>query len=364
MKKLSFILTLLLIIGCEEEDGEKSLLVGTWTMTKASGGVYVMVNKTQYVRMGDVDGEITSSLYDELGLTRSYSMNEINVSQNMDGTFIDVMKWDDVNQADINYMLADYVSSLNDYDFSQLNVSSMDEDFSFSNESGNFIYSLETDDNGMHTVTISNDTLYRAIYINGEMITDSSRYGIVSGTIKEVGTQVQANQKISMMDDDIGLPDALTLTLNADFTGTADEAFQGFRMVSDIRWYVTPDSLFGWEYCGLDGDDDECEGGPEFNTFKVTENSLDIGMYQDMCQEYDTMDGSGYCDDMMYYEYGVEMGTLDSYWAEINVSMVKSNSSKQHASTNQNLKLNNRSLSIFQEIAKQKRHIKNKRSVK
>ena len=101
-----------------------------------------------------------------------------------------------------------------------------------------------------------------------------------------------------------------------------------------------------------------------FNNFKVTENSLVLGMYQDMCEEYDAMDGSGYCDEMMYDAYGVEIGTLDSFWAEINVSMVKSSSSKQYISTNQNLKLNKRSRSIFQEIAKQKRHIKNKRSVK
>jgi len=229
--------------------------------------------------------------------------------------------------------------------------------------SGNKQYSIETDDNGMNTVSVL-DTLYRQIYINGNTVDDSSRYSIVSGTVKEVGTQIPANQPIEMMDDDIGLPSALTLTLNADFTGSVEETFEGNSMVADIRWFVTPDSLFGWNYCGLDGDDDECDGGPVFNNFKVTENSLVLGMYQDMCDEYDAMDGSGYCDEMMYDAYGVEIGTLDSFWAEINVSMIKSSSSKQYISTNQNLKLNKRSRSIFQEIAKQKRHIKNKRSVK
>ena len=58
MKKLSFILSLLLVFGCEEEDSEKSPLVGTWTMTESSGGIYMMVNKTQYIREGKADGEV------------------------------------------------------------------------------------------------------------------------------------------------------------------------------------------------------------------------------------------------------------------------------------------------------------------
>ena len=167
-----------------------------------------------------------------------------------------------------------------------------------------------------------------------------------------------------MMDDDIGLPSALTLTLNADFTGIVEEAFEGNSMVSDIRWFVTPDSLFGWEYCGLDGDADECDGGPVFNNIKVTENSLTLGMYQDMCEEYNAMGGSGYCDEIMYNDYGVEIGTFDSFWAEINVSMVKSNINKEFTSTIQSPKLNNNQRSVFQEIAKLKKHMKNIRSVK
>ena len=364
MKKLSFILSLLLVIGCEEEDDEKSAFVGTWTMTESSGGIYMMVNKAQYIKAGEVDGDVKATLYTDQGPVDSFSMTDFDVNQNMDGTFIMLSTPYDTNlPSNASYQLSDYVSSLDDYDYSQLNVNTMNDYYDFYNMSGNKQYSIETDDNGMNTVSVL-DTLYRQIYINGNTVDDSSRYSIVSGTVKEVGTQIPANQPIEMMDDDIGLPSALTLTLNADFTGSVEETFEGNSMVAEIRWFATPDSLFGWNYCGLDGDDDECDGGPVFNNFKVTENSLVLGMYQDMCEEYDAMDGSGYCDEMMYDAYGVEIGTLDSFWAEINVSMIKSSSSKQYISTNQNLKLNKRSRSIFQEIAKQKRHIKNKRSVK
>ena len=364
MKKLSFILSLLLVIGCEDEDSEKSPLVGTWTMTESSGGIYMMVNKTQYIREGKADGEVRAVLYSDQGTVDSFSMTDFNVDQTMDGTFIMISTPYDTNlPSEANYVISDYVSSLDDYDYSQLNVNSMNDYYDFYNMSGNNEYSIEVGDNGMNTVFVL-DTLYRQIYINGNAVYDSSRYSIVSGTIEEIGTQIQANQPIKMMDDDIGLPSALTLTLNADFTGIVEEAFEGNSMVSDIRWFVTPDSLFGWEYCGLDGDDDECDGGPVFNNIKVTENSLTLGMYQDMCEEYNAMGGSGYCDEIMYNDYGVEIGTFDSFWAEINVSMVKSNTSKEYTSNNQSQKLNNNPRSVFQEIAKQKKHMKNIRRVK
>ena len=279
MKKLSFILSLLLVIACEEEDGEKSAFVGTWTMTESSGGIYMMVNKAQFIKAGEVDGDVKAALYTDQGPVDSFSMTDFDVNQNMDGTFIMLSTPYGTNlPSDANYQLSDYVSSLDDYDYSQLSVNTMNDYYDFYNMSGNKQYSIETDDNGMNTVSVL-DTLYRQIYINGNTVDDSSRYSIVSGTIKEVGTQIQANQPIEMMDDDIGLPSALTLTLNADFTGSVEEVFEGNSMVADIRWFVTPDSLFGWNYCGLDGDDDECDGGPVFNNFKVTESSLVLGMY-------------------------------------------------------------------------------------
>jgi len=354
MKKISFILSIFLIIGCEDEEGTDSPLVGTWTMTESSGGIYMIVNKTQYLNMGEMDGAVTVSLHTDQGLIDSYSMTEMYINKNMDGTFITLNTPYDFNTtSQASYQLADYTASLNDYDFSQLSVSTMNDYYNFYNNAGNFTYSTTADDNGMQTLTIDNDTLYRDVYINGNIITDSSRYGIVNGTLKEIGTQVQASQQFSMSDD-ISLPTAITLTLNDDFTGYITEVFEGFRESSDIRWFVNPDSTFGWDYCYEDYDngDGDCDEGPMFNSYNVTENSLALGMYQDMCDEM----GSD-CDAMMELMYGVEMGTLNSYWAEINVAMKKSVASKQLNSSNQNLQSKHRPRSIFQEIAAQKRII-------
>ena len=132
MKKLSFILSLLLVIGCEDEDSEKSPLVGTWTMTESSGGIYMMVNKTQYIREGKADGEVRAVLYSDQGTVDSFSMTDFNVDQTMDGTFIMISTPYDTNlPSEANYVLSDYVSSLDDYDYSQLNVNSMNDYYDF-----------------------------------------------------------------------------------------------------------------------------------------------------------------------------------------------------------------------------------------
>jgi len=362
MKKISFILSIFLIIGCEDEEGTDSPLVGTWTMTESSGGIYMMVNKTQYLNMGEVDGAVTASLHTDQGLIDSYSMTEMYINQNMDGTFINLMTpydYDSSIASQASYQLADYTSSLNDYDFSQLSVSTMNDYYNFYNNAGNFTYSTTADDNGMHTLTIDNDTLYREVYINGNIITDSSRYGIVNGTIKEIGTQVQAGQHFSMSDD-ISLPSAITLRLDDDFTGSISEIYYGEVQTSGIRWFISPDSSFGWSYCYDESDGPEyCDEGPVFNNYDVTDNSLVLSMYQDMCDEI----GSD-CDAMMDLMYGVEMGTLDSYWAEINLTMKKSAASKQLNPSNHNLQTKHRPRSIFQEVAAQKRIINTIRRLK
>ena len=170
MKKLSFILSLLLVIGCEDEDNEKSPLVGTWTMTESSGGIYMMVNKTQYIREGKADGEVRAVLYSDQGTVDSFSMTDFNVDQTIDGTFIMISTPYYTNlPSEANYVLSDYVPSLDGYDYSQLNVNSMNDYYDFYNMSGNNEYSIEVGDNGMNTVFVL-DTLYRQIYINGNAL--------------------------------------------------------------------------------------------------------------------------------------------------------------------------------------------------
>ena len=38
-----------------------------------------------------------------------------------------------------------------------------------------------------------------------------------------------------------------------------------------------------------------------------------------MCEEI----GDDYCDQMMFYQYGIEMGTLDDFWMEMEVVFSK-----------------------------------------
>ena len=355
MKKISFILSLILLVACEDEDTNDNSLVGTWTMTDVSGGMYMIVNKSQYLKMGDVDGEISVSTYNEQGPVSSYFMTAIQVNENMDGSFISISSPNDINQPTyLSYTISDYISSLNDYDLSQLNISTMTGSYGYTNNSGNFNYVLELDSNGLYTFMVNNDTLYREIFINGEFINDSSRYAIASGTLKEVGLEILANQKTLMTDNGyLTIPTNLTLTLNSDFTGTVNETFNDMNNISDIRWYLGPDSSFGWAYCYDSSDNiDNCDGGPQFNSFNVTENILDLNMNENMC--IDDIAGSGYCDELAFDMYGVEIGTLDSHWTELYISMVKNIESKESSTLNDNRTTKTGYSSIFQNIAKLK----------
>ena len=104
MKKISFILSLLLFIGCEDEDANGNSLVGTWTMTDVSGGMYMIVNKSQHLKTGDVDGEISVSTYNEQGPVSSYFMTEIQVNENMDGSFIYISSPNDINPVSYTHL--------------------------------------------------------------------------------------------------------------------------------------------------------------------------------------------------------------------------------------------------------------------
>ena len=73
-------------------------------------------------------------------------------------------------------------------------------------------------------LSVVQDTLYRQTFINFDNVIDSTRYVLVSGALKEVGTPIQAGAAFSM-EDDIDLPSSLTLTLNDDSTGFVEEVF-------------------------------------------------------------------------------------------------------------------------------------------
>ena len=356
MKKITFFTLLLLIVSCEDEKEGSNPFVGTWEMSSASGGIYLIVNKTQVLKMGATDGSIIATTYNNQNILDTYSMNELQINENMDGVFIDVRKfYNDNLSTGVEYYIRDYVSSLDNYDESRFYLGNMNEYYEFVNESGNFIYTLNKDSYGLHELSVTKDTLFRQVFINGNIVVDSSRYVLTSGALKEVGTPIQAGAAFSM-EDDIDLPTSLTLTLNDDSTGFVEEVFDDMRVSTSIRWFLYPDSTFGWNYCYTMND---CsEDGPIFNQYEINENSLVLGLYQDMCEEM-----GPYCDDMMNSTYGVEIGTTESYWAEINVAMKRTENKKRLTSI-ETLKKKPRRESIFQKINRQKQIIHKSRGEK
>ena len=356
MKKITFFTLLFLIVSCEDEKERSNPFVGTWEMSSASGGIYLIVNKTQVLKMGATDGSIIATTYNNQNILDTYSMNELQINENMDGVFIDVRKfYNDNLSTSVEYYIRDYVSSLDYYDESRFYLGNMNEYYEFVNESGNFIYTLKLDSDGMYTLSVVQDTLYRQTFINFDNVIDSTRYVLVSGALKEVGTPIQAGAAFSM-EDDIDLPSSLTLTLNDDSTGFVEEVFDDMRVSTSIRWFLYPDSTFGWNYCYTMND---CsEDGPIFNQYEINENSLVLGLYQDMCEEM-----GPYCDDMMNSTYGVEIGTTESYWAEINVAMERTENKKQ-VNIDRNAKKETRRESIFQKINRQKQIIHKSRGEK
>jgi len=356
MKKIAFFTLLFLIVSCEDEKEGSNPFVGTWEMSSASGGIYLIVNKTQVLKMGATDGSIIATTYNNQNILDTYSMNELHINENMDGVFIDVRKfYNDNLSTGVEYYIRDYVSSLDNYDESRFYLGNMNEYYEFVNESGNFNYTLKVDSDGMYTLSVVQDTLYRQTFINFDNVIDSTRYVLVSGALKEVGTPIQAGAAFSM-EDDIDIPSSLTLTLNDDSTGFVEEVFDDMRVSTSIRWFLYPDSTFGWNYCYTMND---CsEDGPIFNQYEINENSLVLGLYQDMCEEM-----VPYCDDMMNSTYGVEIGTTESYWAELNVYMEKIEKNKTITSI-KTLKERPDRESIFQKINRQEQIIHKSRGDK
>lgn len=356
MKKITFFTLLFLIVSCEDEKDGSNPFVGTWEMSSASGGIYLIVNKTQVLKMGATDGSIIATTYNNQNILDTFTMNELQINENMDGVFIDVRKfYNDNLSTSVEYYIRDYVSSLDYYDESRFYLGTMNEYYEFVNESGNFIYTLKVDSDGIYTLSVVQDTLYRQTFINFDNVIDSTRYVLLSGALKEVGTPIQAGAAFSM-EDDIDLPSSLILTLNDDSTGFVEEVFDDMRVSTSIRWFLYPDSTFGWNYCYAMND---CsEDGPIFNKYEINENSLALGLYQDMCEEM-----GPYCDDMMNSTYGVEIGTTESYWAELNVYMEKNENNKTITSI-KTLKERPDRESIFQKINRQKQIIHKSRGEK
>ena len=306
-KRGNFVVFLLIIFMACEDKEEPNPLVGTWNMTSASGGVYIKVNKTQEIFMGLTQGSIEVSTISNGITTQTHALSQFNVNNSDDGLFINAYEY--FENMDVNYYINDYISSLDQYDQSSVDIYTPNGYYEYVGTQFNYTWSE-------NSFTVNADTVYRRLYIDGNYVMDSTRYAVASGTVTQIGTEIEANQNF-LMPDQLFLPDDVTITINDDGTGEIEETFEGFEERSDIEWEAT-DTTFIWRYCEEYDGEIECNDGPEF-MYQITEGSLILSDEQDMCEEI----GDDYCDQMMFYQYGIEMGTLDDFWMEMEVVFSK-----------------------------------------
>ena len=322
--KIILIILTFLIFACEDKEDDVNPLVGQWNMTDFSSGTYMRLNKTQEIFMGDIEGSIEAKTISNGITTDTYNLTEVDIYGGDGDTFIDVYGYDNYYSA--YYSISDYTGSLSSDDQSNLSVGTQNSNAEYYGT--NFLYFTST-----NLLKIRPDTLYRQLYINGNEVWDSTRYAIVEGAIEKTTEMVQAGQDFLMNSDefggDIGGPDELTLILNDDGTGRAIEEFNGGKEDNEIKWVAT-DSTFSWNYC-YDGD---CDGeGPEFN-YEISGTNLSLSVSQDICE-----DDEENCDYMVNEMFGIEFGTLEAFWLEMNVTL----SSTQVAKKSVNKMFNKRS---------------------
>ena len=151
-------------------------------------------------------------------------------------------------------------------------------------------------------------------------------------------TMIQAGQNFLMDSDMFGpmeFPDDLTLILDEDGTGRIIEKMWGQTEEIEIKWEAT-DSTLSWnEECN----DEDCDLEVVDFTFEISSTGLSLSNYQDMCELFEQMGGEGTCDLVMNDEFGIEMGTLEGFWMEMNITF----SENQVAKKSVNKMLNKRS---------------------
>jgi hypothetical protein len=329
-KKLILIISMLLFLfACEDKEEDVNPLVGQWNMTNFSSGAYMKLNKTQEIFMGDTEGSIQAKTISNGITTDTYNLTDLYIDSYDDGTFIDVSEYD--NNFSANYTIDDYIESFSSYDQSRFSVYSENTEGEY--YSTNFNYTIST-----NSLKVSPDTLYRKLYINGNEVWDSTRYAIVEGGIEQMSTMVEAGQNFLMDGDMFGpteFPDELTLILDDDGTGRIIEKMWGQTEEIEIKWEAT-DSTLSWnEECN----DEDCDLEVVDFTFEILSTGLSLSNYQDMCELFEQMGGEGTCDLVMNDEFGVEMGTLEGFWMEMNITF----SENQVAKKSVNKMLNKRS---------------------
>ena len=322
------IISTFLIFACEDKE-DVNPLVGQWNMTNFRSGTYIKLKKTQEIFMGDTEGSIQAKTISNGITSDTYNLTDVDISSYDGDTYIDVYGYD--NNYSAYYNINDYSGSLSSYDESNFRVSTQNSDGEY--YSTNFDYSIST-----NSLKIFPDTLYRKLYINGNEVWDSTRYAIVEGAIEQMTTMIQAGQNFLMDSDMFGpieFPDDLTLILDEDGTGRIIEKMWGQTEEIEIKWEAT-DSTLSWnEECN----DEDCDLEVVDFTFEISSTGLSLSNYQDMCELFEQMGGEGTCDLVMNDEFGIEMGTLEGFWMEMNITF----SENQVAKKSVNKMLNKRS---------------------
>ena len=315
MIKRTLILSALIMLACEDKE-EINPLVGTWNMTSADGGLYLKLNKTQMLYMGEMSGDMKVSTFHNGTPDGTYGLSEFYIDETFDGMVIGVQGYEE--DYSIYYDITDYNSPLDQYNGSSVNISTSLGYLEFVGQ--NYNYTI-----GEHSLTINADTLIRQLYVdNTGYVIDSTRHATVSGSLTEMGMEILANENI-LLEDEFFMPDEIIIIINEDGTGEIDETFEGYREKSDIEWVAT-DSTFTWTICEEYDGQIECDEGPEFK-YEISGETLILSQYEDMCEEYESFGMS--CDEVMHEAFGVEMGTLEEFWMEMKVVFSATASAKK-----------------------------------
>ncbi|MEA1881922.1 MAG: hypothetical protein U9N31_05920 [Candidatus Marinimicrobia bacterium] len=317
MIKRTLILSALVMLACEDKK-EVNPLVGTWNMISAEGGMYLQLNKTQSLYMGEVEGDMNVSTYHNGTSDGTYGFDSFDIYESIDG--MNISASGDKDDYSIYYSITDYNSPLDQYNGSGLNVYTSLGSLDFVGQ--NYNYTI-----GDYSLTINADTLIRQLYVdNTGYVIDSTRHATVSGTLTEVGTEISANEPF-LLYDDMEMMDELILTLNDDGTGEITEVGWGERYSTAMEW-VSTDSTITWTICEEYDGQIECDEGPEFK-YEISGETLILSQYEDMCEEYENFGMS--CDEVMHEAFGVEIGTLTGFWMGMKIVFSATASAKKSA---------------------------------
>ncbi len=202
MIKRTLIFSALIMLACEDKE-EINPLVGTWNMTSAEGGLYLKLNKTQMLYMGETSGDMKVSTYHNGTPAGTYGLSEFYIYETIDGMEISAQAYKD--DYSIYYDITDYNSPLDQYNGSSVNIYTSLGSLDFTGQK--YDYSI-----GEHSLTINADTLYREVYIqNTGYVIDSTRHATVSGSLTEMGMEILANENI-LLDDEFFMPDEIIIT--------------------------------------------------------------------------------------------------------------------------------------------------------